>query len=215
MVELPRIRKLMAYHLSRPVINLLSKTPITPNTITWIGFFLSLTAVALVITNNLIAAGITVLVAGFCDILDGALARSTNQTTRFGTILDSTLDRISEAALLLGILILFLLNPESSIFFRFIPKQWSISFVNLALLASMLVSYIRARAETQGLECQIGIFTRNERMITITLGLLLGQFESALSIALVIVTVLSFFTASQRLYHIRQQTKNDQYRRKS
>jgi len=215
MVELPRIRKLMAYHLSRPVINFISKTPITPNTITWIGFLLSLTAVVLVITNNLIVAGIIVLVAGFCDILDGALARSTNQTTRFGTILDSTLDRISEAALLLGILILFLFNPESSIFFGLIPKQWSISLVNLALLASMLVSYIRARAETQGLECQIGIFTRNERMITVTLGLLLGHLESALSIALVIITVLSFITAVQRLHYIRQETRNDRSRRKN
>ncbi len=215
MVELPRIRKLMAYHLSRPVINYLSKTPITPNTITWIGFLLSLIAVVLVIINSLIAAGIIVLVAGFCDILDGALARSTNQTTRFGTILDSTLDRISEAALLLGILILFLLNPESSVFFGLIPKQWSISLVNLALLASMLVSYIRARAETQGLECQIGVFTRNERMITLTLGLLLGQLDSALSIALAIITVLSFVTAGQRLHYIRQQTRNDQSRRKN
>lgn len=215
MARLPKIRKVLAYHLSRPVVNLLSRTPITPNTITWAGFFLSLTAATLIITNNLIAAGITVLIAGFFDILDGALARLTNQTTRFGTILDSILDRVSEAALLLGILALFLLSPESSLFFKLIPKQWSIGLVNLALLASLLVSYIRARAETQGLECQVGIFTRNERMITLTLGLLLSQFESALSIALVIIAVFSLFTAGQRLHYVRKQTLDDQPRRKN
>ena len=185
----------------------MARTPLTPNAITWFGFILVLGAAALVITGHLFAAGFVVIIAGFFDVLDGALARHIKQATPFGAVLDSTLDRLSDAVLLLSILVLFLLTEEQSALFALFAKEWAILLVGVALLGSLLVSYIRARAEAVGLECQVGIFTRPERVIVLALGLLLSQFANALVIALIILVVCSFFTAGQRLVYVWQQRK--------
>jgi CDP-diacylglycerol--glycerol-3-phosphate 3-phosphatidyltransferase len=138
-----------------------------------------------------------VLIAGFFDMLDGALARRTNQATRFGAILDSTLDRLSEAVLLIGILVLYAGEQSTT----------GILLAGVALIGSLLVSYIRARAEALGLECQVGLFTRAERVVVLALGLLLNQIDNALIIALAIIVAFSFFTAGQRLLYVWKQTK--------
>ena len=197
MAKLSEVRKALAYRFTEPVVRLLSRTPITPNAITWFGFLLTVGAAALIIKGHLLAAGFVVLIAGFFDILDGALARRTNQATRFGAVLDSTLDRLSEAVLLLGILVLY--AREQSI--------TGILLVSVALIGSLLVSYIRARAEALGLECQVGLFTRAERVIVLVLGLLLYQIDNALIIVLAIIAAFSFFTAGQRLVYVWRQTK--------
>ena len=197
MTELSAIRKTLAYHLTRPAVQLLARTPITPSAITWFGFLLAVGAAALIFTGHLFAAGFLVLVSGFFDMLDGALARRTNRVTHFGAILDSTLDRLSEAVLLLGILVLYT-NTQSLV---------GILLVGIALLSSQLVSYIRARAEAVGLECQVGLFTRAERVVVLALGLLLNQITNALVIALAIIVVFSFFTVGQRLVYVWQQAK--------
>lgn len=155
---------------------------------------LALGAAALAGTGHLIAAGIMVLVAGFFDILDGALARRTNQVTRFGGVLDSTIDRICESVILLGIMALFVLRGE---------EAWAILLVGLAIPSSLLVSYIRARAETVKVDCQVGIFTRAERVVILALGLLINQ----VIIALAIITLLSLITIVQRLVHVYKQAR--------
>ena len=199
MAKLSEVRKALAYRFTEPVVRLLSRTPITPSAITWFGFLLTVGAAALIITGHLLAAGVVVLIAGFFDMLDGALARRTNQTTRFGAVLDSTLDRLSEAVLLIGILVLY--AGEQSI--------TGILLASVALIGSLLVSYIRARAESLGLECQVGLFTRAERVIVLALGLLLSQIDYGfLVIALAIIVVFSFFTVGQRLVYVWRQTKN-------
>ncbi|MEE8619351.1 MAG: CDP-alcohol phosphatidyltransferase family protein [Dehalococcoidales bacterium] len=203
MVKLPQVRKTIAYRVTEPVVQLLAATPISPNALTLLGFLVTVGAAALIATEHLLAAGLMVLFAGFFDILDGALARWTNRTTRFGGILDSTLDRLSEAALLLGILVLFLLVEEQSVLFTFLAKKWSILLVGIALFVSPLVSYIRARAEAMGLECQVGLFTRAERVVVLVVGLLVNQIV----IALFIIVVFSFVTVGHRLVHVWQQTK--------
>jgi CDP-diacylglycerol--glycerol-3-phosphate 3-phosphatidyltransferase len=136
-----------------------------------------------------------VLLAGFFDILDGALARRIEQVTPFGAVLDSTLDRLSEAVVLLAILVSFGRSPLL------------VLLVFLALLGSLLVSYIRARAEAVGLGCQVGLFTRAERVVVLALGLLLSHIANALVIALAIIVVFSFFTFGQRLVYVWRQTK--------
>ena len=191
MANLSAVRYAVANYLTQPAVRLLTRTSITPSTITWCGFSLAVGAAALIITGHLFAAGFLVLLAGFFDILDGALARYTNRTTRFGAVLDSILDRLAEAAVLLAILILFA---------RELPVAL---LVCLALLGSLLVSYIRARAEALGLECQVGLFTRAERVIVLALGLWLNQ----LVIALAIIVVFSFITVGQRLVYVWQQTR--------
>lgn len=197
MLNLARWRDPVAYYLTWPVVRLLAKTLITPSAITWLGFLLAVGAALLIVSGQLLAAGLVVLVAGYFDILDGALARYTNRTSRFGALLDSILDRLSEGVLLLGILVLY--AREQSVVM--------VVLVGLALFGSLLVSYIRARAEAAGLECRVGLFTRTERVIVLTLGLLLSHLANALAIALVIIVVFSFVTVGQRLVYVWQQTR--------
>ena len=196
-MRISEVRKTVSYYFSEPVVRLLAKTSITPNSLTWSGFVVSVGAAVLIGTGHLFAAGFVVLVAGLFDIMDGALARSTNRATRFGAVLDSTLDRVAEAALFIGILAMY--AAEQSV--------TGVLVTGVAWLGSLLVSYIRARAEALGLECQVGIFTRPERVIILVLGLLLSQFDNALVIALAIIAVLSLVTAGQRVIYVWQQTK--------
>jgi len=199
MMKLDEFRKTAADYLTRPAVQLLAKTAITPNAITWFGFLVSVGAAALIATEYLFAAGFLVLVSGLFDLLDGALARHANQITHFGAVLDSTLDRIAEAILLLGILF-FYVREQSTL---------GILLVGIALPSSQMVSYIRARAEAAGLECRVGLFTRGERVIVLALGLLLSRIDYALIIALSVIVLFSLFTAGQRLLHVWHQTKSE------
>jgi len=196
-LRLSEIRKTVAYRFTEPVARLLARTAIPPSAITWLGFLLAVGAAAFIITGHLFAAGWVVLIAGFFDMLDGALARHTDRATRFGAILDSTLDRLSEAVVLLGILVLYTRE-------QLVAQSL---LVGVALLGSLLVSYIRARAEAIGLKCQVGLFTRPERVIILALGLLLNQITYVLVAALAIIAVFSFITAGQRLLYVWQQTR--------
>ena len=198
MPKLTEVRK-SAYRITEPLVPFLKRRHITPTTLTWIGFAISLGAAALIATGHLIPAGFVVLVSGFFDMLDGALARHTDQVTRFGAVLDSTLDRVSEAVLLLGVLIFYLsFDSQPTI---------GILVTGLALIGSPLVSYVRAKAETIGLECKIGLFTRAERVIVLTVGLLASYFSYALITALAIIALFSFITAGQRLHYVLKQTR--------
>lgn len=205
MAKLTDIRKASAYQLTTPFVKLLVTLKVSPNAVSWFGLLLSLTTAALVATAHLLAGGIMVLFAGGFDMLDGALARRTNRATRFGGILDSTLDRISEASLLLGILILFLMAEENSTLFWPMTRQWSVILLALVMVSAPLVSYLRARAEAAGLDCRLGIFTRPERIIVLALGLLLNQ----MFIALAITALLSLVTIGQRFFFIWRRTRND------
>jgi CDP-diacylglycerol--glycerol-3-phosphate 3-phosphatidyltransferase len=191
MPKIEASRKNLAEIITKPVINLLAKTPLTPNIITIIGFIIILGAGALVIFKYFLAAGIVVLVAGLFDMLDGALARGTGKTTRFGAVLDSTLDRVSEAVLLVTLLAVFTqdgLVTESIL-------------SGVALVGSLLVSYIRARMEGLGVECKEGFFTRPERVILLSLGLMLSQFDKALLITLAVLTFCSWLTVIERMVY--------------
>jgi CDP-diacylglycerol--glycerol-3-phosphate 3-phosphatidyltransferase len=198
MTNLSGTRKAASLHFTQPVVRFLARTRITPGALTWTGFLLAIGAAVLIATEHLLIAGLVVLVAGFFDMLDGALARYTNQTTRFGAILDSTLDRLSEGVLLIGLLALYAREPSTA----------GILLAGAALLGSLLVSYTRAIGEAQGLECQAGLFTRPERVVVLALGLLLSHFSYALISALAIIIIFSFITVGQRLVYLRRQLKN-------
>ncbi len=137
--------------------------------------------------------------AGFFDLLYGALARLTDRFTRLGAVLDSTLDRLSEGALLLGIMV-FYAGREETI---------GVLLAGAALLASLSVSYVRARAEAMGFECRVGLFTREGRVIMLVVGLLLSPlFDNALIIALAHIVGFSSLTVGQRLVYVWRQAKN-------
>lgn len=191
-MNLAELRGSAARWISKLLMPILSKCRIKPNTLTGLGLAINIIAAAVIATNHLLASGLLVLLAGLFDILDGALARSTKQSTRFGALLDSTFDRLSEAVLLLGILALYLESGNTI----------EITVIFLALIASFLTSYVRARAEGLGLECHVGLFTRTERVIILALGLLFNQ----ILIALLILVVLALVTVGQRLVYSRQET---------
>jgi CDP-diacylglycerol--glycerol-3-phosphate 3-phosphatidyltransferase len=193
------VRKTAARQLARPLVSLLAKTSVTPDALTWFGFLVSLGAAALIGTGHLFAAGFVVLFAGLFDMLDGALARHQGKVTRFGGILDSTLDRLTEVFLMLAILVLYARG-------LFVP---GIIMVGVALPGSLLVSYIRARAEAANLKGETGWFTRTERIVILALGLLLSGIDYALVSALGVIALFSYVTVVQRLVHIWRQTRND------
>jgi CDP-diacylglycerol--glycerol-3-phosphate 3-phosphatidyltransferase len=183
------------------MVLLLARTSVTPNMVSWCGFIIVLAAAALVALGYPFAAGWMLLLSGLFDILDGSLARITHQVTRFGGVLDSTLDRISEAAMLLGVMAFFIFHSGSDL----VP--WIVLLIGVTLLFSLMVSYVRSRAEAAGLDCQVGIFTRAERVIILALGLLIG-INLSLIIVLVIIALLSIATVIQRLVYVYQRTRN-------
>jgi CDP-diacylglycerol---glycerol-3-phosphate 3-phosphatidyltransferase len=196
--KLEGIRRRLARHFTVPVISVLAQTGISPNAVTWLGFLFTLVAAGLAAYGYLLAAGLTSLFAALFDMLDGALARQTNKVTRFGGVLDSTLDRVSEGAMLLGILIWYLRATDTA-------PVIAVSLTGVTLILSYLVSYIRARAEGAGLECKVGISTRPERVILTAIGLIFNLVTPVL----VIIALMSLITVWQRLYSVWQQTKKD------
>lgn len=197
MQKLVRARESAARAFSQPIARALAKTGISPTTLTWLGFFIALGGGVLVGFGYPFIAGWVVLVGATFDMLDGALARLTNRVTRFGAVLDSVLDRLAEVAVLLGILVSYAQSGSLA----------GIMLTGLAIPGSLLVSYLRARAEAINLDCKVGIFTRTERVVIISLGLLFARFDYVLIAALAIIVFFSFFTVVQRLLHIWQQTK--------
>lgn len=199
MMTLAELRKSAARRITEPLMAILKRSRLKPNTLTWIGLGMSIIAAGTIATNHLLISGFLVLLSGLFDILDGALARLTNQATRFGALLDSTFDRISDAVLLLGLLALYIRSGGTL----------EIVLIFLALVGSFLTSYVRARAEGLGIDCPVGLFTRAERVIILTLGLLLNQFyRFSILIALLVLVVLGFVTVGQRLFYVWQKAKS-------
>ncbi|UCH51459.1 MAG: CDP-alcohol phosphatidyltransferase family protein [Chloroflexota bacterium] len=198
MANLTEIRRTAARWITEPLKTVLVKSRLKPNNLTWIALAISIIAAGAIAANQLLIGGILVLLSGLFDILDGALARLTNQATRFGALLDSTFDRISDAIVFLGLLALFI-RSEAVL---------EVVLIFLALISALLTSYVRARAEGLGINCSVGLFTRTERVIILALGLLLSPLcKFSILIVLVVMIVLGFITVGQRLVYVRQQTK--------
>jgi CDP-diacylglycerol--glycerol-3-phosphate 3-phosphatidyltransferase len=198
MADLQAVRRSIGKYFTEPIVRVLEKTPITPDALTWCGALIAVAAGVLAGTGHTLAGGLVVLFSGLFDLLDGALARKTNKASRFGAVLDSTLDRVGEAAVLLGIVVLFAKNGSVS----------GVIVSGVAIIGSQLVSYIRARAEGMGLKCEVGVFTRPERIAILSLGLLLAARNPVLLIAMGLTAILSWITAGQRLLLVWQKTKS-------
>jgi CDP-diacylglycerol--glycerol-3-phosphate 3-phosphatidyltransferase len=186
-------RRTISNRITRPLVPFLFKIGLTPDVVTWIGLVINFAAAAVIALGHLLTGGILLLVAGLFDILDGALARYSNKSTAFGAILDSTFDRLSEAALLCGLAVYSILNGYTI----------ELYLIFAVLVFSFLVSYVRARAEGMGIECRVGLFTRAERVIILALGLLINQ----VLIALIVLALFSFFTFGQRMFHVYRKAK--------
>ena len=194
------MRHKLAERLTAPLVKILGKTGLTPNELTVIGFLVSVGSAVALAKGYFLAGGLLVIFAGAFDLLDGPLARAKGRSTKFGAMLDSSLDRLSEAAVLLGILIYYA-NQKST---------WETSLPYVTFVGSVMVSYLRARAEGLGLRCEVGVFTRAERVIVLATGLAIGQWvEEAVLISLGILAALAFLTVVQRLVHVQQLTKKE------
>jgi len=193
MSSLAELRGNLASRITGPTLRVLSRTGVKPDVLTFVGLAINIGAACLIAIHQFLAAGILILLAGLFDLLDGALARFIRQNTKFGAILDSVADRISEAAIFLGLLIWYMSTAS----------DLEIVLIFAALIGSFLVSYIRARAEGLMLECKVGLFTRAERVIVLALGLILNQ----VFIALWILVVFVYVTVLERLFYLRRKTK--------
>jgi len=183
--------------LMRPVGGILARTPLSPDAITYLGLLLHLAMAGLIVDGRLLAAGLLGAGAAFTDALDGALARAKGQTGPWGAFLDSTTDRLSDALYLVPIAWLYGVSPDT-------PSRHSELVALLALVAlvgSFLVSYSKARAESLGFDCSVGIAERAERLIIVILALLLDLVLLGVALLAFLTTV----TFLQRLWHVRVQ----------
>jgi CDP-diacylglycerol--glycerol-3-phosphate 3-phosphatidyltransferase len=184
-----------ARRLLEPLVAGLAAAGVSPAAVTLFGLALNITAGVVVGLGHAAAGGVTLLVAGVCDALDGQLARRTGRTSRFGAFLDSTIDRIDETAVLAGIAAWFLRSERAH-------ADLLATATLVALGGSIITSYARARAEGLGLECKVGLFERPERVAVTIAGLLFGAW--ALTGAVLLVLVLSWVTVLQRILHVRR-----------
>lgn len=170
-----------------PVALAIARLGITPNGLTAIGFAGNLAAGALAGAGIFWAAGVVMLVASGVDLLDGALARATGRVTAFGGVFDSVLDRLSEAAVLGGLVYHYSRTGSHT-------EELVLAFA--AVTGSILVSYVRARAQGEGLDLREGLFTRAERVLLLSLALIIGWVRPALWL----LAIMATGTALQRLY---------------
>ncbi len=169
-----------------PIAGVFRALHITPNVITLLGFLLNLVVAYLIMIDQVRWAGGVFLIAAGADAIDGTLARQLGVRNKFGAFWDSTLDRLSESFVIMAIGYVFAAQGE----------PWRVLIAFLALIASYLVSYTRARGEGLGVDVKVGIGTRVERFIVMALALVLDQ----LLIGLIVIVVLAGITVLQRMW---------------
>jgi len=176
--------------LIQPVIDFFVRLELNPNFFTTIGFILTVGGAVLFAIGQLRIAGVIVLLAGTFDIVDGKVARATNRVTKFGALYDSTLDRYSEVIMFFGMAFYFV---KADMFLTSVA-------VSFAIGGSIMVSYVRARAEALGFQCKVGIMQRPERVVYIGIGAIIHLYT--LIFAIMMIAIFANITAIQRLYHV-------------
>ncbi len=177
------LRGILDSFLVNPILILMVKVKLTPNAVTILGFIICCISAYYISSASFLVGGLLVLFSGFLDIFDGALARKINQITDKGAFLDSTFDRLSEAIVLIGLIYYFSNSNETNF----------VLLTSLSLVFSLLISYLRARIEGLGYNSKSGFFTRPERVLVVSIGLIFFSPELT-------VTLLAFATAAG-LFH--------------
>lgn len=185
-------------HYLGKLVTLFINLNIKPNTLSLIALLAGLGAGTLIALERPFLAGISIIICGIFDILDGKVAVKTKNKSLFGAIFDSTLDRYSEFFIYLGL----------AIYFRI---HWALWLAIFAFLGSTMVSYTRARAEGLGIECKLGIMQRAERIVFLALGSIVGSifkvFDPAMIVVLGMIAVFSNITAFQRTFYVKKVEK--------
>ena len=180
------------------VRNRLIESRLTPNAISLTGFALNVVAAVLIWEELFFLGGIAFIIGSIMDTLDGRYSRMSGKGTPFGAFLDSTLDRIEEGIVLTAVAGYFARHGDGA----------AAAAVVVAVLASLMVSYTRARAEALGVECKLGIATRPVRVVILSIGLVFAKGASLGSFALLepavyVLAGLSVLTVAQRVWHVR------------
>ena len=206
-----------------PVIGLLDRMGVHPDQVTWFGLLVTVSGGVLMGMGHFRVGALVATAGSLMDTLDGGLARARNEVTRWGAFLDSTTDRIADAALFLGIAafytkvpLVMMASEDVTIYLQLGPPDmrerilthamecwFSAVLAGIALAGAFLVSYTRARMEGLGVECKVGWFERPERLVVLLGAALFGAGSIVMPWALVLLAVLSFFTAFQRMAYAR------------
>lgn len=173
---------------TRPIVEMLKKWGLHPNTITLMGFAACVAAAVVLASGRLALGGALLLLASSLDGLDGALARLSGAKSRFGAFLDSTLDRLSEGALFFGLLVAMMTQGHTL----------EVYLIYLTVLGSVMVSYARARAEGVGYECKVGLLTRLQRVLILGICLMFGIVRPML----IFMVIFTWLTVLQRILHV-------------
>jgi phosphatidylglycerophosphate synthase len=182
----------LGHFLDKPLAPLAKRISISPNSLTVLGFIITVSAAA-VIPFNLIAGGFLILAGGFFDMLDGIVARTNSKNTKFGALLDSTLDRYSDSFIFIAVAWYFFERNDIA----------GVVLTIGSLVGALLISYVRARAEGIGIECNVGIMERPERVVLLAFGCITGL----LFYVILLLFFLSHITAIQRILHVYKMTR--------
>jgi CDP-diacylglycerol--glycerol-3-phosphate 3-phosphatidyltransferase len=187
------------YRIINPITDAMVRSRIHPNALTTMGFFVTCFAALMFHQHHVRWAGFFVLLGGLFDIFDGRVARLSGLGSKFGAFYDSTLDRISETVVFLGMLSLY--ND-----YRLeLGDVGMIYLIMLAMAGSQMISYTRARAEAMGLDCRVGLMPRAERIVLIgSSALFFGESWNGLVLkgVILVLAVLTNLTAFQRIYWV-------------
>jgi CDP-diacylglycerol--glycerol-3-phosphate 3-phosphatidyltransferase len=175
------------------IVRGLALSKIHPNVLTFLGLLINIAAAALLASGRFRAAGLVILGAGLFDMVDGRVARETNQVTRFGGFFDSVIDRYSDLALLIGLLV----------WYGIINRPFYVVLTAIVMMGSVMVSYTRARAENVIPTCKVGFMERPERVVLLIIGALFDRMAPVLWV----IAVLSNLTVAHRMIFTWQETK--------
>jgi CDP-diacylglycerol--glycerol-3-phosphate 3-phosphatidyltransferase len=175
------------------IVAALALSRVHPNVLTFIGLLINIWAAVLFSYGKFVYAGLVVIGAGLFDMVDGRVARSTNRVTRFGGFFDSVLDRYSDLALLMGLLV----------YYASINRFFYIVLTSIVMTGTVLTSYARARAENTIPKCKVGFLERPERVVLIIIGALANKMAPVLWV----LAVLSNITVISRIIFTWEETK--------
>src|SRR3954467_433680 len=175
------------------IVRWLALSKIHPNALTFIGLLINIWAAWLFSEGKMLAAGMVVVGAAVFDMVDGRVARATDQVTRFGGFFDSVLDRYSDLALFMGLLV----------YYSSINRNFYIVLTAIVMTGSVMISYTRARAENAIPKCKVGFLERPERVVLIIIGALFDRMAAVLWV----IAVLSNVTVIHRMIYTWQEAK--------
>ncbi len=175
------------------IVSALALSRVHPNVLTFIGLLINIWAAVLFSYGRFLYAGLVVIGAGLFDMVDGRVARETNRVTRFGGFFDSVLDRYSDLALLVGLLV----------YYASINRFFYVVLTAIVMTGTVLISYARARAENTIPRCKIGFLERPERVVL----LIIGALANRMAPVLWVIAVLSNITVISRIIYTWEETK--------